>query len=155
MLCVLADLCGMSSSSASWEDPHWGVAVEAPPFDLDCLEIDYEDISESEAAVELFEYIVRLKRMNILSATQACILAFWASKAGATGMVTKLAYKPNSPSGHFSRHFNAVVDRPTDKDFYRMEVPLHSKLDASRNMEMLSVVPPHEAFAEEVLSHPD
>ena len=134
---------------ASWEDPLWGLgAAPANAFDLESYEIDYDNVTALESASELFDYVVQLKQMNVLSAKQSCVLSFWAAGAGAKGMITKLAFKPSSQSGHFSRHFDAVVGcRPTDRDFYELHVPLHSRLDATRNVELLPVVAPHEAFA--------
>ena len=142
--------------ASSWEDPQWGNDdMPALGLDLESYEYDYDNVLESEAALELYDYIVRLKQMSVISAKQACIISFWASKAGATGLVTKLSFKPSSQSGHFSRHFDSIVgSRPSDKDFYRLPVPLHSRLDATRNIDSFPVVPPHEAFANEILTNP-
>lgn len=142
--------------ASSWEDPRWGTGdMPTVGFDLESCDIDYDNILETEAASELFDFIVRLKQMSVLSAKQACILSFWASKAGATGMVKKLSFKPSAQSGHFSRHFDSIVgSRPSDQDFYRLPVPLHSRLDATRNIDSFPVVPPHEAFANEILTNP-
>lgn len=153
---------GGAMSLAAWEHPSWGEEAHerhAPrvPFDADEDDADDGDLTTEEAGAELYAYIVLLKRMKVLTAKHVCVLCFWCAKAGCCGMVEKLAYKPSTTqTGHFSRHFDAVVGcRPMDRDWYRLPLPLHNRQDNSRTVEPLSVVPPHEALADELLAKHD
>ena len=58
--------------ASSWEDPQWGNDdMPALGLDLESYEYDYDNVLESEAALELYDYIVRLKQMSVISAKQA------------------------------------------------------------------------------------
>ena len=96
-------------------------------------EFDYDRVGPQEAGRELGDFIIELKQRGTLSAKQACVLAFWAHKAGAIGIVAKLAYSPDKQSGRFSRHFDAVVGcGPSALDFYTLQTPGHSRHRANR-----------------------
>ena len=43
---------------------------------------DVESLDPKECAGQLFSYVVDLKIAGSINATQACILSFWASRAG-------------------------------------------------------------------------
>eukprot|EP00969_Alexandrium_andersonii_P204493 9036296-Alexandrium_andersonii.AAC.1 len=96
--------------------------------------------------------LVDLKQAGTLSAKQACVLAFWAVRAGATGMASKLAYKPDTKwTGHFSRHFDSVAGTKVDSlPWYNVPMAQYHRYDASRAFEDMPTLPPHEALAEEL-----
>ena len=97
--------------------------------------------------------LISLKQNSVISAKNCCILAYWASKAGAVGLCNKLAYRPDDPStGHYSRHFDDVVGTRLDSamDWYDLSVPGHKRSDASRCTVETSFVPPHEALDAEI-----
>ena len=76
----------MASQRSSWEGwaPSWGsTATDCEAGDID--DLDYSNVSPDIAAEELASMLIDLKVHNSLSATQCCILAWWASKAGVGG----------------------------------------------------------------------
>lgn len=83
----------MTSSfvAGSWEGWTPGPS-DLPAWGKD--ELDYSAVPPEAAGMELFEMLVRLKITSVLSARQRCILAFWASNAGAFGDIAKLALRP-------------------------------------------------------------
>ena len=116
-------------------------ADEADPYALD----------PTDSSAELYEYLVDLKHGGVLSAKQACVIAWWASRAGAGGMTAELAKHPTTQSGHFSRHFDAVTgESPHKLDFMGILMPAHRRCDASRSVFHMPCIPPHEAVADEV-----
>eukprot|EP00969_Alexandrium_andersonii_P008837 386576-Alexandrium_andersonii.AAC.1 len=77
-----------------------------------------------------------LKHNTTLSAKQACLIAFWATKAGAAGAVAHLSFRPNAPSGHYSRHWDSAVGTKIENlDWYHLPVPLNNRCDATRTEE--------------------
>eukprot|EP00969_Alexandrium_andersonii_P127422 5631904-Alexandrium_andersonii.AAC.1 len=59
--------------------------------------------------------LIDLKQSGSLSARQTCVLAFWASKAGACGQVGKLAFPPDKEhTGGYSRHFDSIAGTRID-----------------------------------------
>eukprot|EP00969_Alexandrium_andersonii_P115588 5111223-Alexandrium_andersonii.AAC.1 len=76
-----------SSSRASWEEDlseeDWegdGDSDDDQPADR------YESVGPKQAGEFLFDMLVNLKQAGVLSAKQSCILAFWAHRAGASGV---------------------------------------------------------------------
>jgi hypothetical protein len=85
-------------SASSWEgwSPSWAQAgPSGPSGDTDEGDVDFGNVSVEVAAVELSQMLITLKLQNVLSARQACVLAFWAARSGATGMTTELAMRPD------------------------------------------------------------
>ena len=72
-------------------------------------EYDPDDLSPDEAALELFNYIVELKHLGVLKANHACVLSYWAFRAGAQGPVRELKKKPGLASGNYSKHFDKIL----------------------------------------------
>ena len=107
---------------------------------------DDNDYSAEEAGLELFDYLVGLRSRGALSAKDCCIIAFLAEKAGARGAVCSLAKKPQTPSGHFSRHIDSVLGcQPRDaEDWLYLDVPLFKRLDGCRTITKVAPLPPHE-----------
>ena len=60
--------------------------------------LDYITIPADIAGEELIHMLSELKTQGVLSAKQACVLAFWAAKAGACGEVHNMAVRPNQES---------------------------------------------------------
>eukprot|EP00969_Alexandrium_andersonii_P008456 369064-Alexandrium_andersonii.AAC.1 len=120
----------MSSSSSQWAPPRrlWTPAMQPDPppvpspptrmpsaASLETEEEEEEDadidpnlLTRAECGEEFAALLQEYKRLSILSAKQACLLAFWASKAGADGDAKKLGFRPGAPSGHYSRHWDAM-----------------------------------------------
>ena len=153
----LFDAMAASSSAArSWEG--WGEPSHdndaAPTWgDPDYEEFDYASVPADVAGDELAHMIIQLKHDGKLSAKQACILSFWAEKAGAGGFVSKLAMHPEHQSGKYSRKFDEAVGSGLGNcQFYNVRLGRRHRHDASRRFDLVPTIPPHEALAEELRS---
>ena len=91
--------------------------------------------------------LVRLKGKGTLSARQACVLAFWACRAGAKGPAEQLALPPNRQSGKYSAKYDRVVHAdmygPLD---YNLELPAYNKYDSTRETTYVPVQPAFDAL---------
>ena len=128
----------------SWH--HWDEADAAPEPNEHAN--DNQDM--------LAEMIIDLKRSNCISAKQACILAHWAcewARSGAGGLVESLAQHPETQSGHFSRHFDRVTGLESlheESPHYHLWQPRNRRSDATRSVELMPTLPPHEALSAEI-----
>eukprot|EP00969_Alexandrium_andersonii_P315305 13930147-Alexandrium_andersonii.AAC.1 len=97
----------------SWELPptHAWEADDEEQYRRDFFRVEEEeeDPVGEEAGEELFDQIVRLRLSGTLSAKEACTLAYWSSRAGATGPVSSLAANPRTSSGNFQKHLGRVL----------------------------------------------
>jgi len=122
-------------------------------------DIDYADVSKEDATAELADLIVDLKFKGILTAKHACVLCFWCKNAGVqSGLIDKLAVRPNEQSGRFSTRFNKVLGIESDEDsdpFYNMDVVGFNRAQAMRYTQSVPMWPPHEALDEELRTMPD
>ena len=55
---------------------------------------DYTKLSAEEAGAEFANLLLDLWHMKALSSKNICLLAFWGSRAGATGYCSKLGFQP-------------------------------------------------------------
>lgn len=130
---------GAQVASGSWADPDDDV-----PF-------DYASVTQEEAGCELAGLLFKLKVQNILSAKQACTLAFWAAKAGAVGDVQKMGVRPDSQTGKFSAKFDNVMGTvPDTSGMYLVEMARRVRHDASRRWDKIPIRLPHEVLAAEL-----
>ena len=144
----------MSSSAESDEDmPH---SVDASSDEGDLFSEDPLDNVDCNYAGEvLADMLVQMKVKGRLHATEVCVLAFWAAKAGACGFVGRLAYKPGRPTGNYNRHFSERMQVPKiDRTLYSVDVPGHHRHDLSRTTHSTLVRPAHERLAEEFKASP-
>ena len=118
---------------SSWETPSWEAHV--PPIDA-CADSDaevaapdYSEIVGEEAGTMLFNLLLDMKfRGTPMSATHACLIAYWASQAGAVGPVTKLGCSPSTQSGNVSRHFDlAAKTRERQSRYYWLDLPVSGR----------------------------
>ena len=68
--------------SRAWEnifEHSWERDLDVNPYD------DHDNLTRETAGERFFEYIVDLKVQGTLSATQACVLCYYAQKAGVVG----------------------------------------------------------------------
>ena len=70
---------------------------------------EWMHVEGKEAAQNFGDSCLHLVYLPKLSPLSACVLSWWASKAGAAGMAERLASRPNAPTGHFQSHIEAVV----------------------------------------------
>ena len=116
-------------------------------------EFDFDSVTEDMAQQELGNMIVDLKHKGTLTAKDACILCWWAAKAGLKGLVADLAMRPDRPTGNFSKCFDRVMRKQAggeDDDLYVMKVPSYRRATATRSHLETHVWPPHEAANDEI-----
>ena len=117
----------------------------------DLEEVDYDAVPKAVAEEEFVRQLVELKLTNILSAKQVCSIAFWATKAGLSGPASKLALRPDSQTGKFSRKFDTFLGSlPSDVPAYEVPTVLRPRTTATRVVAQLPVMPPHESLLEEL-----
>ena len=114
-------------------------------------EKDYGDYTQEEAAEELANLIIELKLSGILSARNACIVCFWAARAGVEGRVAALAKRPDTTASNCSRHFHRVAGCELKcENTYDVLAPGHSRAAASRITFPIATIPPLGALKEEL-----
>lgn len=110
-------------------------------------------LEEGEAGLE--QYLVDRWLKGSMSAREVCTLAYWASAAGASGFVKKLAFRPDAPTGHFSRHLRTVLRmNQLEKEQMSISVPCYSKTEFERSLMDLPCVPVFESLARELSDTP-
>lgn len=156
---LLASPTMTSSSSA----PHpWELYDVTHAWDDDSYagwgESDSEGDREptaGECGELLAAMLIDLRLKGKLSSKHCCVLAYHASRAGASGPCSKFAMPPNSQSGHFQRKLDKYLETANaTAHSYHLDVPGHSKHEAARCVHKLPVIPPHEALDREVLESP-
>ena len=102
--------------------------------------IDYTNIPPLEAGVEFVEFIISMKLANVISARQACVLSFFASKAGAVGPCSDLAMPPNKQSGKYHKRFDKVVGtKPSDANHYSLPLAIRLRHEGVRSWSEIPV----------------
>ena len=114
--------------------------------------------SYAEAGDILGELLLHLKHQGIITARQCCTIAYWAWRAGATGPVSDIQWRPdlpNSESSHYARHLDRVTKKKDmDSKWYNLRAPGYDKSNSNRVQVTLTLSPPHERLAEEVIDNP-
>ena len=113
----------------------------------------FDQMTPELAGEYLYEQIVSLKLAGTISAKSACLLCFWASRAGVAGPVAKLAMAPDKQSGKYSRKFDDVEGRPQEDGFLYVDVPVHHRCDSSRVVMKMPTTPPHAHLSLEWAQH--
>ena len=78
----------MASSWEGW-DSSWSDVREAS-WDEDEQEKDPDSYTQVEAAAEFVNLLIDYKMKGILSAKQACLLAYWSGRGGCCGDTSKV-----------------------------------------------------------------
>ena len=152
-------MASSSFSSRSWEGwaPRSEPSSSARTSWAECEDddaLDYANVPADVAGEELYSLLLQLKLTGALSARQTCVLAFWATKAGATGPSSTLALRPDAASGKFSkRSDDAVGTYPRDADHYVVDLGRRLRQDATRRWDPIPTMPPHQALAAEFEQH--
>ena len=112
---------------------------------------DWSYMTPEVAGAELVDFLIVLKLSAVLTATQACLIAWWAAQAGATGDCQKLGgVRPGAGSGKYSYEFDKFVGTyPKDLPAYSVRLGERTRHDASRYFEGIPTIPPHEALDRE------
>lgn len=144
----------MAAGTSSWE--HWTPSWADPDEDVPWPEDDRRTLqapTAAEAGEELYLWLVELKLKGVLSARQTCLLAYYASLAGAVGQVSSLAAHPEKQSGEYSRVFDKAVPlgSASDEEKYKVSVASKSRITAGREQIDIPINVPHEIFVEEFL----
>ena len=106
-------------------------------------------------AEELLSLLEKGEAKGTLSAKAVCVLSYYATQAGAQGFVTKLAFRPDAPSGHYQRHLDDVLGYKLEaKSVYEVFAPGHDKYGMERCVHTLHTLPLHEELAKEVAENP-
>ena len=143
----------MSTSAHSWEAPEreWEIGGDIENSWMDSADdptdgsADYWNVSPTEAGAKLYEFLLDLKRQHTLSAKQASVLAFWATRAGACGDAATIALPPTCQSGKFSSKIDKATGHPTDENYHYVDVPRHRRSSDERQTSPLAVLPPLDA----------
>ena len=141
-----------ASRRHAWENYEYAAAAEAPFEDSDD---ETAPASKEEAGANLADLLIRLRMSGVLSAKQACVIAWWASQAGAVGPCADFGCAADKNSGFYQRRLDRYlqVGEPGQK-FYFLDIPGHDRSLATRCVHRTEVIPPHEALAEEVAKNP-
>ena len=145
----------MSSSSHSWS------AIKHRGWETDSHADSSDDEEEADdtpehAGEQLGALLTDLKISGKMSATNCCLIAYWASRAGAIGIAQDLGKAPGAPSGHYSAHFDKFIGhRECEQDLLWIDVPCYRPFDASRGTKRMPVFPPHECLSDEAAAAPD
>eukprot|EP00969_Alexandrium_andersonii_P105327 4647692-Alexandrium_andersonii.AAC.1 len=68
-----------------------------------------QDVTRDEASRELGNMIVAMSLDRRITARDACVLSYWAKKAGVEGLCETLAMKPGCQSGVYQRHLDRAL----------------------------------------------
>jgi hypothetical protein len=147
-----------SYHTRSWEG--WQPAGDAAPPNWggidDSDEFDYEKVDPETAGDSLYEFLVSLKLDSVISARHACIIAFWATKAGAIGSINLLSLRPDAQSGKFSRKFDSAVGtKPELGNMYSLGLALRPRHDATRVWSEIPILCLLEELVAEIESDPE
>jgi hypothetical protein len=143
-------------ASASWESwdaaPSWASVGQQGDAEDSDDELDLSTVAPDVAGEFFSDLLVDLKCRGLLNATHACVLAFWAHKAGAQGPASSLAFPPGNPNtGAYSRHFDAATGAGTKgMNFYPLPLGRRPKFDAMRRFDSVPCRLPHELLLEEL-----
>ena len=119
-------------------------------------ESDSEHAEGEEAGEALAQMLLHMVFAGKMSAKTACVIAWWASRAGAVG-IKDLAFRPSDPAtGHYQRKIDSIsgIDL-RNHNRYLMTVPGTLRYDCSRSTFELPIVLPHETVEIELANNPD
>ena len=162
----------MTQRRRTWDVPYDGPADEdddefrRPGFDEDGLDefraYKYDasgqlralNLAEGEAGLE--DYLVDRWLKGSLTAREVCTIAYWATAAGASGFVRTLSFRPDAPTGHFSRHLRTVLRMDVlEANQSTIDVPCYSKAEFDRSVMALPCMPLFESLGREVAATPN
>ena len=105
-----------------------------------------------QAGQQFVDLLIDMKLAGRINATQACIISFWAAKAGARGPCSELGKRPGLQSGKYSMSFDKFTQLgPASMDLYQLPIARRLKMDLGRRWDPLPLIPPHEALLDELL----
>ena len=114
---------------------------------------DEGEPGQEEASEILFGLLTDLKLRSKLSATDVCVLSYWAVLAGAQGAsLRKLAKEPgDGNTGRYSDHFDRATGMNLhDDNFAVIKAPMFSQAEGIRVVKDLIALPPQLTLQDEV-----
>ena len=152
---VLCFGCGGSwgDMAASSQNP---AEVQVPFGWFEESEVETSSSEEEEVVAQdpseaFLDYLVQLQKKGKIHSNDVCILAHWATKAGAKGeRLEKVAMAPGKASGNYSRHLSKAMQIEYPVGLYLLQCPGHKKLAAGRVTVSLPLLPLHELVAKEL-----
>ena len=134
----------------SWDNAAWWDA-NLPDGDGE----DLDSLSPHECGETLFEYLVSLKQTGAtVHENTICLIAYWATKAGATG-VEALSFGPGKQTGAYSKHLDNVLGtRRKDEQFYMLDVPVTRRADQAMVSMQVPFSPPRVCVQNELNTNP-
>ena len=132
---------GSASSRDPWQPGAWEDAGAGDPADG----VDASPTSEDHGE-QFAKALLRLKHTGVLSCRQMCELAWFATRAGATGPCRDLALAPSKQSGKYSSWVDQVLGAGNATEYYQVEMPLQDSVSGARVWDTLSTVPVQDAL---------
>ena len=116
-------------SSGSWEN--WAAGSAAG--DSEAEEDVPAGMTLEQAGQQFVDLLIDMKLAGRINATQACIISFWAAKAGARGPCSELGKRPGLQSGKYSMSFDKFTQLgPASMDLYQLPIARRLKMDLGR-----------------------
>ena len=144
----------MSAPRHSWEIPAWdddGSDDEEPWGGGSCSDEYCDDEAQMTAGAEFMRIMISLVLSRALNNRQFCEVCFFAGRAGVTEAVP-YGMRPGCSSGNYSRRLDPLLGfKRANASLYELEAPGHSKNTLSRVTISIPVIPPHEAFDDDVV----
>ena len=115
---------------------------------------DPRDLSPESNASELADLLTSLKYAGRLNSKEVCLIAYWASRAGAALTKTdctvwQLGMEPGLR--HYSRHFDDVTGAKSNQRYLiKILIPISNKYDGERRIANMPVAVVHELLANEL-----
>ena len=107
-----------------------------------------------KAGKHLVNLVLDLVYVGKLSAKDACLLCYWAHRAGATERVGRIGFHPGAQSGQYQRHLDTVLETKMRAEWNTVAVPVHHKHDASRQVRQVPVLLPYDEILTEIEASP-
>ncbi len=107
-----------------------------------------DDVDWSQKFVD---FLLTLRSQINLSAKNICTLSFFAHKAGLSGEVAQLAFRPDAPTGHYQRHLDAYFNfTQHDELLSKIDMPMYDRKNCVRTTLENYCLPPHITIPEEL-----
>ena len=161
---VLAVVMSKWFAKAAWEgETSAGAGGESSAGSTAASHVDdsYEaddaldDLEGEPAGDELANLLLELHYSGRMSAKTVCLIAWYASRAGALGSIKHLALRPSASSGHFQRKLDRSQGiNLRDHRFYLVTTPGRRKWDVSRAVYQTPMRLPHEVIHRELQDDP-
>ena len=129
-----------------WDDANWNDTTDD--------ESDGDEVSPAAATELMIDAVLNLVFAGSLSAKSACVIFWWAGKAGLDN-VRRWGFRPDAPTGHYQRHLDSLLgSRRQRQERYHVNIPGYQKHSRGREIRKTPVQVPHEMLDAEAQSDP-